>query len=388
MSSRWIQVLLLGATILFSASSSLATVDAVFVPGKGEGWAVDGGVIEDRVGNIYGVTRNSSKGIFINNTARGCGSIFRINPAGVQDTLYDFSSHRHSTGCRVYGELLLQDDMLYGVTSAGGFRDNGTIFRLTLSGEHQVLHRFRGKDGRVPGAGLTIAPDGALYGVTTHGGQYDAGTVFRIGKGGRFETLYSFKPNDPRGARPLWPLTVGADGALYGVAYGAGDKIFRVGLDGTVTLERSLEYLDGCSPQALTLGSDGWLYGAAFACGAHGMGTLYRLYPGGKLERLHAFTGEDGSMPKNRLRESSQGDWFGVTLGTAEGTLSTLYRTRFDGSGVEVIHIFGSPVDGYNPSGPVLLRSDGFVYGTCGAGGNEKGLTGSGPGMVFRKEYQ
>lgn len=356
------------------------------MPRKGDGWDVRGGVIQDRDANLYGLVRNSSTGKFINKYERGCGMVFRIDGAtGLRTTLHDFSSHQRAQGCRVYGRLLMHENFLYGVTLDGGLNDHGTIYRMSFGKGHQLLHRFNGADGSTPGDGLTIAPDGSLYGITTAGGTHDAGTVFRITRAGRFQSLHSFDPEGDVGARPNWRLTVGPDGALYGVAYGSGgDTIYRVGLDGVVSLVKQLQAVDGCLPQALTLGSDGWLYGAALICGRYGQGSLYRVQPDGRFERLHAFNGSEVGMPKDQLTESPDGTWYGIAIGDAGNPPRSVYRIRFDGSAPVLLHVFDDSHWRGHPSGPLLLATDGLLYGTSADGGNTKGPEGEGTGMVFR----
>lgn len=375
------------ATLWVTGAATAANQDAIqpiHLPGKGEGWEVTGGVVQDRRGNLYGLVENSNKGVFIDKYNRGCGMVFRIDETGKRTTLHDFSTHPHSRGCGVYGALLIHRGALYGVTGFGGEDNHGTVYRVSSAAGHQLLHRFSGVDGSLPGDGLTPASDGGLYGVTTSGGVHGAGTVFRITASGRFESLYSFTPDDPIGSRPSWRLTVGPDGALYGVAYGGGDTVYRVGLDGAVSLVKRFSYGQGCKPQSLTLGNDGWLYGAAFACGPYSMGTLFRLLPDGSFQRLHAFSGADGAMPKDRLTEGTDGTWYGATLGSAEGSLSTIYKIRFDGSGPLTLHVFNDSRWRGGPSGPLLLAADGWFYGTSATGGNSKGPEAIGTGMVFR----
>lgn len=378
-------VLLLGACIGHAAmAANPDVIEPIHLPGKGDGWLVSGGVTQDREGNLYGLVENSNHGVFIGKYTRGCGMVFRINAKGTRTTLHDFSSHKHARGCGVYGALLIHEGVLYGVTGFGGKDNHGTVYRLSADGGHQLLHRFNGADGSLPGDGLALASDGALYGVTNSGGAYDAGTVFRITASGQFESLYSFKPDDPVGSRPNWRLTVGPDGALYGVAYGGGDTVYRVGLDGVVSLIKRFQYGDGCRPQALTLGNDGWLYGAAFLCGRYGKGTLYRLLPSGAFERLHAFSGPDVGMPKDQLTEGPDGTWYGVATGDAGSPPKTIYKIRFDGSAPVPLHVFDDSQWGGDPSGPLLLTQDGLLYGTSASGGNAKGPDGFGLGMVFR----
>jgi hypothetical protein len=50
------------------------------------------------------------------------------------------------------------------------------VFKIATSGEETVLHRFNGKDGASPAAGLTNLTS-SLYGTTEFGGK-GHGTVF------------------------------------------------------------------------------------------------------------------------------------------------------------------------------------------------------------------
>jgi uncharacterized repeat protein (TIGR03803 family) len=357
---------------------------AVYVPSKGDGWNVRGGMGSWRSG-LVGTMESSPSGFQFSRDVRGCGVIFTME-SGKVTTLYDFSSHPYFRGCGVGAQLAAHNGSLYGITSKGGRRNAGTVFRLDDDGSHHVIHHFTAP-GTYPLSPLVQGADGRLYGVTGGGGRDQRGTVYRIGKTGRFTTLHSFKPSDPLGEFPQNGLTMGPDGALYGTARygnrGAG-TIFRIGSDGRVTLVKALDEADGCWPSQLALGQDGWLYGSAFLCGAHRLGTLFRVHPDGAFERLHDFSGADGSGPLYSLVQSPDGTWYGVTVGSFENPTSVAFRTRFDGQGVTVVHTFGTAQMGIYPSGPLHYATDGSLYGTTSAGGNEKGFTGTGPGMVFR----
>ncbi|WP_374676507.1 choice-of-anchor tandem repeat GloVer-containing protein [Ideonella sp.] len=383
MAKRLLFVVAFGGLAAVNAAAGPDAITPIHLPGNGEGWTVSGGVTPDREGNLYGSVSNS-RGIFIDPYTRGCGMVFRINAKGMYSTLHDFSSQKHSRGCRVNGELLVHERAIYGVTLKGGTNDHGTVYRLSAKKGHELLHRFDGTDGSMPGEGLTLATDGHLYGVTTVGGQHDAGTIFRIAPSGRFESLYSFAPDDPLGARPFKRLTVGPDGALYGVISGGVDTIYRVGLDGSVSLVKRLDQRDGCLPQALTLGSDGWLYGGALGCGPSGGGTLFRVLPNGSFERLYSFDSSGPASPVKRLTEGPDGTWYGSTGGALPNALATIYKIRFDGTDPTVLHVFNDSVWRGGSSGPLLLADDGWLYGTSGSGGNSKGRDKGGSGMVFR----
>ena len=65
-------------------------------------------------------------------------------------------------------------------TAIKGGNGRGTVFEVDpSSGAFRVLHRFNGRDGSDPTAGLTPLGD-SLYGVARSGGQYAQGVVFAI----------------------------------------------------------------------------------------------------------------------------------------------------------------------------------------------------------------
>jgi len=354
---------------------------------RSEGWQPVGGLVQDRDGNLYGMNRNSSHGYWYTKYDRGCGLIYRVAPDGHHSTLYDFAVHPQGRGCRVWGELLLDSGALLGVTLIGGRYGHGTVFRLTYDGRHQVLHHFTGADGDLPSSGLVRGPDGALYGVTELGGTFGQGTVYKIGVDGQFRSLYSFRNGDPLGQQPQRELAVGSDGMLYGVAdfgpYGHG-TVFRLTTDGEASLVYAFSGRDGDLPIGLTLGQDGWLYGGTLAGGAYALGNLFRLSTDGDIEQLHSFNGVDGATPTDRPVQSADGTWYGTTTATAP-LRSTLYRTRFDGGHLAVLHAFSvDQQDGSAPVGILLIGRDGGIYGATGAGGSQV-ADGFGAGTVYRQ---
>ena len=95
------------------------------------------------------------------------------------------------------------DGNFYGTTRAGGngacSEGCGTVFKITPAGQETVLYAFRGADdGAAPQATLIQASDGALYGTTSAGGQLDQGTVFQITLEGVETVLHSFGSTEAR----------------------------------------------------------------------------------------------------------------------------------------------------------------------------------------------
>lgn len=213
------------------------------------------GLVQGPDGNFYGTTfeggtTDTSGPCY----AQGCGTVFKITPAGAVSTLLSFSGTNgaNPTGALIVGsngnfygttyttvyELTLSgtltalatlpggqlngvilgtDGNFYGTSSVGG----GSVFQVTQAGAVTILNDFAISPVALPNAGskpsapLIQASDGNFYGTTNLGGYYGYGTVFKMTLAGELTTLFSFD-NDTLGAEPTAPLTEGPDGNLYG----------------------------------------------------------------------------------------------------------------------------------------------------------------------------
>jgi uncharacterized repeat protein (TIGR03803 family) len=193
--------------------------------GGRDGYEPNGGLVY-RNGDFYGTTTFSRSCDNYN----GCGTIFKISPAGKKIVLHTFANS--ADGSQPTSSLVFMNGILYGSTAAGGTYGCGldipipcgVVFELTPSGEAKVLHRFRaGVDGEFPSQLLAL--DGNLYGTTAGGGngcpgQLGDGTVFKLTPSGQETTLHQFCGGTD-GAEPYSGLTY-ANGALYGTTIGGG----------------------------------------------------------------------------------------------------------------------------------------------------------------------
>jgi uncharacterized repeat protein (TIGR03803 family) len=142
--------------------------------------ASDGGVpvaplIADAEGIMYGTT-------WLGGTS-GEGTVFKIAPDGTETVLYNFTNGHD--GGEPLGALLRDGrGNLYSTTSMGGDAGCGTVFKLSPAGKIKVLYTFTcGSDGRFPFAGL-IAEKGfrRFFGTTELGGAHGRGVVFQVNR--------------------------------------------------------------------------------------------------------------------------------------------------------------------------------------------------------------
>ena len=188
------------------------------------GGAPYAGLVLASDGNFYGTTGYGGA------NGQG-GTVFRITPSGTLTTLYSFCSQVNVSGYCTDGAYpdrrLVQasDGNFYGTTGGGGANDDGTLFKITPGGTLTTLYSFSGgADGGSPYTTLLQVIDGNLYGTTQNGGANNDGTVFRVTLSGTLTTLYSFcsQTDCADGSDPEAGLTEAADGTLFGTTFGGG----------------------------------------------------------------------------------------------------------------------------------------------------------------------
>jgi uncharacterized repeat protein (TIGR03803 family) len=192
---------------------------------------------------IYGTTR--SGGTTQSKGKSGFGTVFGISDSGTYEVIYSFCPKGTECVDGAYPKSGLVVDKcgnLYGMTVAGGSSGNGTIFRISRSGSkwtETVLHSFKDganpRDGANPQyASLTLA-DGRIFGVTTAGGDSNDGTVFQmtLSPESNETVLYSFGGSTKRdGAKPEGTLVRDSTGNLYGTTTFGGSAKCTLGREG------------------------------------------------------------------------------------------------------------------------------------------------------------
>jgi uncharacterized repeat protein (TIGR03803 family) len=267
----------------------------------GDGTA-PGPVIIDTAGNLYGV--NAQGG------ANNLGFVFELSLVSgtwVLTDLHDFAGPDGSGCCTLSSLIMDSVGNLYGTTPKGGSSTAcpsgcGVVFELSNNSgtwSETVLHSFSNTDGALPEGPLTMAAEGKLFGSVENGGPEGFGAVFELlsqSGGWKFGIVHSFRGGND-GAYPDAPLVIDSAGNLYGTTSSGGG------------------------------GGDLCTLGTSSGCG-----TAFELtYSGTSWHKtlLHAFTGavDDGAFPQG-LISGGQSDLFGLASeGGREGWGATYELT-------------------------------------------------------------
>jgi uncharacterized repeat protein (TIGR03803 family) len=337
------------------------------------GYQPDTRLILAKDGNFYGTCPEAGQ----QENGGAEGTVFKLTPSGEVAMVFTFHG---SDGRAPSGVTEGEDGNLYGTTRYDGPSGGGTVFKLTPNGTLTTLYRFAssGLTGDAPMAPLVEGPDGNFYGTTSSGGSADSGTVFKITPGGTLTTLHNFQisPYGIDGTNPMAPLVIGADGNFYGTTSNEGGlgedgTIYQITSDGTYTILHGFSYdndgLTGYDPTGgLTLASDGNFYGVTGRGGMSGLGVVYRMSPNGDYEVLHNIDSNDGATAIGELVEGTDGDLYGVTGSIASGSI---FKITVGGE-FTVLHYFeDSATEGERPLAGLTIDGDGNFYGTTANGG-------------------
>jgi uncharacterized repeat protein (TIGR03803 family) len=156
---------------------------------KTDGWLIFSALIQGPGEDLYGTSAGGG--------AAGWGTVFKMTPAGALTTVYNFCSETNCTdgGEPAGGFVLGTDGNFYGTTANGGTNSAcaygcGTIFKITPAGAFQSLYSFDYTHGWNPIGPIVQATNGSFFGTTCDNGCSGAtncasgcGTVFRLSDG-------------------------------------------------------------------------------------------------------------------------------------------------------------------------------------------------------------
>jgi len=348
-------------------------------------------LVEGVDGNFYGTTSEGGSFTCLQSPS-GCGTVFKITPGGVLTTLYSFSGY--ADGGVPAGLAQGSDGNFYGTTSYGGSflacsYGCGTIFKITPAGVFTTLHTFCStgscNDGSYPEASLLQALNGDFYGATLTGGAHLEGTIFKVTPSGALTTVYSFCSSTgcTDGELPCSPLVQDKNGNFYGTANAGGanglGSIFKMTSTGALSTLYSYALpadRGSCPAAGLVQGSDGNFYGTTIFGGTYSYGSVFKITPAGAYTTLYSFCAAagcpDGAWPESALIQATDGNLYGVTPGGGGG----LFQITTSGM-LTPYPLPTSPGSGLDPVGGLLQATDGNLYGTTALGGA------SGNGTVF-----
>jgi uncharacterized repeat protein (TIGR03803 family) len=361
--------ILASAILLLTSFAQAQTFNQLYsFQGSNDGGNPFSNVIRDAAGNLYGTTYQH--GLFPNCYPNGCGVVFKVDASGNETPLYSFAGPPSDGANPVAGLISDAAGNLYGTTAYGGPNGYGTVFRVDPAGNETVLHNFSGSlDGGIPNGGVIRDQAGNTYGTTYAGGSSGFGTVFKLDAGGAFSTLYTF-PDRAHGTAPNAALALDGTGTLYGTTqYGGAfnrGTVFKLDRTGTETVLYSFsDSPDGAYPQSqLIWDHAGNLYGTTTEGGASRNGAVFKLAPDGTETVIYSFAGQpDGSYPMAGVVRDAAGNLYGTTF---KGGMNTGTVYKLDPNGNEtLLYSFQGSFDGASPAAGVLLDPTATsVYGT------------------------
>jgi uncharacterized repeat protein (TIGR03803 family) len=284
------------------------------------------GLVIDKAGNLYGTTSYGG--------AHNFGTVFVLTPSGVESVLYSFGSQTND-GAYPYGGVVLDKlGNLYGTTTIGGVHNKGTVFEVTPGGVETVLYSFAGgTDGCNPDAGVVLGKKNVLYGTTTACGSSNNGIVFEVTQAGVESVVHTFNLDGTDGILPYAGVVLDKEGNLYGTTYQGGvndaGTVYKLTPAGAMTILHSFSFLgtEGYYPQSsIVFDKLGNIYGTT-TYGSGNLGTVYEITPAGTETILHSFQsdGKDGYHPYGGVIFVGK-NLYGTTLAGGANNAGTVFK--------------------------------------------------------------
>ena len=299
--------------------------------------------------------------------------------------------------------------VLYGMTQYGGVNNKGVPYQIKTDGTGFLSFTdFNGDNGEHPGngarfsqlidkrfegTGFTIA---GFVGLTELGyklpGYEPPGLGYKVhirpGNALIPPVNFSFIL-DYTGTNPTGGFLPTPEGTLYGLTsqngqYGGGALFSMPDVGNALTLLGSFDGSNnGRSPKGtLIKGQDGKLYGTTEFGGVNDLGVIFSYDNTGlqwNIKKLLDFDGAaKGSNPTGNLLLASNGRLYGMTRTGGTNGSGVIFSISHDGTGYTKLLDLNGQATGVYPQGSLIQFTDGNLYGMTSAGGAY------GYGTIFR----
>lgn len=297
--------------------------------------------------------------------------------------------------------------VFWGVTSSGGSSNNGTIFKLATASSLVTTVRELTNNaeiaGRTPLAAPVLGADGRLWGVTSLGGEKNQGTVYAFDAvNDVFETEHEFTYDGlvpeqlNKGSKPHGGLVSDGAGFLWGATEFGGPhdrgtiyKIHETTSEVTVTHAFSNASGNPNYPRSPLVKVDGYLWGMTATGGTGNHGTIFKVdISDGSVTKVVDFTNTSapakGRLPYGALLDDGTGILWGTTSqgGNGNGTVFTFDTNTEEFTTVIEFTDNGATNQGAVPFAGLVDDGDGYLWGTTSAGG--QGGRSSRIGTIFK----
>jgi len=248
--------------------------------------------------------------------------------------------------------------------------DNYVVAFDTETNSETYLAKFNMLGLSQPSGRLIHIGNGELVGIARSGPMMYGGFYKTDTSGSEITTLYQFNNNNaPQGC-----FVLGNDGKLYGFAYtGTSNETGIYSFD-LSTNTYTMEYEIPGNAKTGSLGAmfkadDGIFYGTTSRGGAGNFGTIFSFNPVSKVYTTHhEFNNTNGKQPEIPLVKANNGKLYGVTSYGGANDKGVIFSFDMESK------TFTKLVDmvqgkGEGVIGPLMLASNGKLYGTAMAGG-------------------
>jgi uncharacterized repeat protein (TIGR03803 family) len=235
---------------------------------------------------------------------------------------------------------------------------------------YQDLYNFNCPTGCTPSGALTQGKDGNLYGTTSSGGSNNLGTIFSVNTTGTaYNVLWNF--DSTTNGSPSGGLTLSSvDGNFYGTTGGSGiGTLYRFN-SSTMTLTPLHQFstTEGVPQGPPVEDKLKNLYGLNEIGADPGMAYEYTVATG----TYQLLPKTIPPAPSGPLMLASDGNLYGATVFGGKPDAGTVFRLVETG-GVKVLYPFSGGSDGGAPNAPLAQGKDGNLYGTTYSGGGGVG---------------